>query len=285
MMKSILLSVSLLDGPQLDLKTTDQYDRMARFFLRQRLVDQTARALALFDIPTLVRPATSETGPIYPYVISQDDASLDDLLSKQDSYFREVGITSGDNFLAIPFLGGKIQFNIENLDQAVTGSYFSKFRASITIESAKHFSRDLFIAVVAHLLVSTAFGHVPRHVELPPPPPVHYVCTVDGSIPGDPESLISEATNDLGLSQQSAPTRIKEVWKSRQLCLKAAGFDPGAIDGVRGVATIRAEQRFEHFYSVKVNWNSKVFQRYIVKLAQDHSADVCRGHQENHGLR
>jgi hypothetical protein len=203
------------------------------------------------------------------------------LRSRQAGYFNEVGIIADDQSLSIPFLGGKIQFQIEDLGKQ-PGSFFSKHQITVTVNSAKHFGRDLFIAVLAHLLVTATFGHIPQEPRLPVPPPVHYVCTVDGNIPGDPELLIDAAKQDLDLTQALPQNRTRGVWKSRQICLKAAGFDPGPIDGIRGAGTIRAEDDFEFFHKVKVNWNSQVFQRYIIKMAQDNYSAVAGG---NGGFR
>ena len=281
MLTTITIRVSLLDGTtQYGAEAPDQLEKLARFFLHQRLVDQTARALALFDIPSMIRPAAAvDAGPTIPYVVSVLDGSPESLLSKQASYFNEVGIIADDQNLSVPFLHGNVRFQIERLE-ALHGSFLAKFKATITIEAAKKFGQKLFVAVLVDLLASTIVGHAPRSPELPVPPAVHYVCTIDGNVSGDPESLIDAAKHDLYLSQPSSPDRTREVWKSRQICLKAAGFDPGRIDGARGVDTIRAEKQFEYFHSVKVNWNSQVFQRYIIKIAQKHYSGASNDHRE-----
>jgi len=57
----------------------------------------------------------------------------------------------------------------------------------------------------------------------------------------------------------------RDVWKARQLCLKAAGVSPGEIDGIYGEATRDAEQSYtEKYNGTVVNWSSRNFARHII---------------------
>lgn len=80
----------------------------------------------------------------------------------------------------------------------------------------------------------------------------------------DVEELV---ISDLIIDQNDANEEKISAIKARQRCLRAAGYDPGPIDGIQGSRTDAAAAEFaKDRGNIRVDWNSKVFLRHLVQF-------------------
>ena len=266
-MPEITVNISLLDTQdQPQPWNKDDLDSVANLILRDHLVRSAGRVLGLFDIQNAldqIGPITVAPGTIPP--------RPSELLALQDAQFKNLGITTdGPLFLFIPVEDGGFEFRIETLENT-WGSFLSRKRILIawraTQKFTTEFARELAVALLAHAILTG-----PAEAPPLPSPSYHYACTIDSNVSGvDREKLIALPIQDLVLASNMSATQRQKVITARQVCLRAAGFYPGPIDGIDGPQTQKAAGDFAYFHgNIIINWNSPVFLRLLVIKAMEH---------------
>ncbi|MEC9433051.1 MAG: hypothetical protein VYD87_09085 [Pseudomonadota bacterium] len=97
-----------------------------------------------------------------------------------------------------------------------------------------------------------------------------YSCAIDAYVSGPLAQIRADALDDIVGPGAAYADDGPEVWMRRQLCLRVAGFDPGAIDGIRGPATQAAEQAYAAAHGgVQVDWKSRNFAAHTPGKAQE----------------
>lgn len=198
-----------------------------------------------------------------------------DPIAAQSAWFKQLGIR-GDGFfrLSVQFeMGGmgetgEIEFFIERVETAA-GSFFGRYRIGIALKHAGKYARDVSVALLAGIILSAGSDSGARQ----PPVDTPYVCTINAELAGDRQALVRSAADDLALSAEAPADTHEAVIRARQSCLRAAGFDPGPIDGVYGPRTQAAARHFAFYHGgLIVNWNSAVFRQFVVEQAMHRSA-------------
>lgn len=195
-------------------------------------------------------------------------SSFGELPKLQDDLLKEIGFlrqTDGSYKTILPTLNIEIliSFKRQRLQQ---GSLYRKTKTKVVVTSPD--GKDIMKMVVAALIGSalTSSANIPdRDFAYGPKSRPIYICTINNPVMGDSEYLISEAAAMLSTNTFTSKSHEREVWKARQMCLAAAGFSPGEIDGVPGERTNDAVKRYSaEFDNVQVFWSSPIFARHLI---------------------
>lgn len=95
------------------------------------------------------------------------------------------------------------------------------------------------------------------------------VCSVGKAFQGNRDQIIGDGIEELVDQLGEQDVRGSAKWKARQACLYHAGADPGTFDGDRRKDTMRAEQQFTDLYGVEVDWESRIFVRFLLEKANE----------------
>lgn len=167
------------------------------------------------------------------------------------------------------FSEGDIEFIIESED-LIIGSLFQRLRASITVSDFKDVGKNVISALLAGAILATVISPVPAGSANELSENI-YVCSINGHLDGNRLAIESDAISDLKIYNNSDAHEQLHATRARQLCLKAAGFDPGPIDGIHGKRTTHAQNEFAQTHGgIIVNWNSEVFLRFLIQKAMEY---------------
>lgn len=181
---------------------------------------------------------------------------------------RGVEFDGGETlrYIRFPFGEGAIEFQVDELP-GLAGSFWKHFKLKI-----KHVTGMAIVGAIVGA-ICTPIAETSIHEILSSQN--NYVCTVNATIEGNRDDLISQAQGDLAMSAKYTLVERATVIRARQICLAAAKADPGRIDGVYGKDTRDAEKQFSAHYHIVMNWDSEVFRRFVVTQSmQGHRSDV-----------
>ncbi len=197
--------------------------------------------------------------------------STRDLLSAQNKVLSEARIHFNSetdfsyNIVDDVVLTGSFSIYDEEL-----GSLFQRRLFTLSLPDLGQISNAVVGGLVVAALSSIPSSHQSNEFTTKFQGEDLYSCTINAWVVGPNEELVDDMIHELiGNSNQSE--QPPSVWRARQLCLLAAGFDPGPIDGKYGPQTTEAEKRYSYFHgSIKVNWSSRVFARHVIIHAYRH---------------
>lgn len=197
------------------------------------------------------------------------DSSFTELPKQQNRFFEVIGFAvrpSGQYEILLPKLRVTLFISFE-VEEREWGSFYQKIKTKISVNSAdaKDVLKTVLATLIASALTSCANSPEPMDFEYSLRNRPIYICTINSTIHGDNEALVREAAAMLSTTQFLSKQHEVEVWKARQMCLAATGFDPGPIDGIPGERTRRAAESYSAaFDNVQVLWSSSVFARHLI---------------------
>ncbi|MTH60649.1 peptidoglycan-binding domain-containing protein [Paracoccus litorisediminis] len=195
--------------------------------------------------------------------------SFTELPDHQDNFLAQLGFRRryDDSYeISLPNLGLTVLIAFER-QEIERGSIYRKTRTRILITSKD--TKDVVKAVLATLigsaLASCAISPEPMDFAYSLRTQPIYICTINASMQGNNEEIVREAAEMLSTTEFRSKEHEMEVWKARQMCLAAAGFDPGPIDGIPGDRTMKAAESYSAaFDNVQILWSSSVFARHLI---------------------
>lgn len=197
------------------------------------------------------------------------ESSFTELPKQQNRFLEELGfaIRTSEHyeiFLSQSRITLSISFEVEEREW---GSFYQKIKTKVSVNSndTKDVLKTVLATLIASALTSCANSPEPMDFEYSLRDRPIYICTINSAIQGDNEALVRKAAAMLSTTQFLSRQHEVEVWKARQMCLAAAGFDPGPIDGIPGERTMRAAESYSAaFDNVQVLWSSSVFARHLI---------------------
>ncbi|NVK20798.1 MAG: hypothetical protein HWE30_19135 [Methylocystaceae bacterium] len=158
------------------------------------------------------------------------------------------------------------------------GSIFSNFSLRAFIPDSKSVSSSVLATLIAQALMAPVPDWPSRKIILRSSDGPHYVCTMNKDVSNTEEELaygnLEDTISDaVGAMHSVAGEDIAiSVWKSRQACLVAAGFDVGGIDGIYGPKTKSAERAYSYYHGgIEVDWSDRIFIRDLIWNAYKHN--------------
>ena len=209
-------------------------------------------------------------------------AATHEFLERQNAILRSYGIhPTDDGVLHYRTPRESIFINIEHIEH-FHGSFLSKNTIRIVVSEGKsiagHVIAGLFVVIISSAIISHPDGdgnNDPVLITAEQKP--LYICFLDTVILGNAESIYENAAVDLLMLKHYSNEEKKLVIRSRQACLKAAGFDPGPIDGIDGPLTEGAAEAFSYYHGgIVINWNSVIFLRFLVQSATKRQSKLRR---------
>lgn len=191
-------------------------------------------------------------------------ASLPDY---QNKYLSELGVeysVDGAYELAIPELELRIIVSFEEIDIR-EGSLFAYIKTRVDVICPKTIVSNVLGGLILTAILAGPVEDAPLDFLFTNEDGSHYICTVNHPVPGNPDEIIADAAKLLSTTDFNDEVHKRDVWKARQTCLTAAGFDPGEIDGINGPNTESASEAYTYYFDgVEVNWSSENFARHII---------------------
>lgn len=274
----VLLDVTVLRttrGREIDAPASaEDLAAVARFFARHR----AARAVALAQQKL---EGFSELGA----VLAQSEARFHGLLHEggnpaallaaQDQALKAGNVEApAPDRLLFHSRGGTLQL-VFSLEAREEGSLFQRIRVSVEAAGGRLFWGVLGSILAAQIMASP---HFPTFGQPEPEYPRAYVCTIQGYVADSPQKLIDEQVDSLLFVDDGSEGYRPEV-ERWQICLVAAGYHPGAIDGRIGRKTRAAIEAFARDHGIGApDTANRVFVRLLLSKTLDfHRTQLTSG--------
>ncbi|MFD1158356.1 peptidoglycan-binding domain-containing protein [Roseovarius aestuarii] len=163
------------------------------------------------------------------------------LLASQAIQLSHSGIRSlRSGGWEIDTIDGPLKIEFERLE-----SHFGSFSIKRTLKVVLPDPQQVSSAVLASLIFSVipTYGENITVAEGKAENSL-FVCYLNRTMPDEFGQIMDTAVTDLKMSANFSELERQRVWRNRQLCLKAAGYDPGLIDGINGPKTEAAFKEF-----------------------------------------
>ena len=158
------------------------------------------------------------------------------------------------------------------------GSRFARIRMHFTPQDGIDFLSGVCASLVAAAIIGLATpAGTENVVRMDAPEGTWFVCSVGLEVGGDRDRIFDRAADELELHAEADAEARRRIVQGRQMCLAAAGFSPGPIDGVSGELTKAAERAFvAHHGLERFAWESHFARRFLVETAHQRHAERAR---------
>jgi hypothetical protein len=218
----------------------DDLARIARFLVRQRIAHAVATAQQRLEGFSELGAVLVEFEPRFRRLLHEapDPGAL---LAAQEEALGIGGVLlEGPDLLLFRSRGGVLEVSVR-LEAQEEGSLFQRVRVYVAGKGEK-LAWNVLANLLSALILGSVFLPSPVPTAAPDHPPA-YVCTLDGYVAESPERLIEEQVERLLFVDDGSEAYRPEV-ENWQVCLLAAGYHPGPIDGRLGPRTREAIEAF-----------------------------------------